>query len=248
MNTQPSSPKLRLALLTSTLMSLSTISSAQTELPGNNTLGNPGNSSVTTIQGAETVIRTVKTSIYSLNTSTYSLTVNGNLTTTGNQTIRGGLQVQNGIKLTQSQITHLGSGTEAHHAVNKSQLDNTYREANLYTDQAVRAGTQQSQQAAINQANSYTDTQIGLVRQDLNAVGAVAVATSVVGGVALEPGQQGAVTVAMGSYRDATAIALGVTYRVAPTVRLFGTVSHTNSGSAKQQGSTGYGTGLSWSF
>jgi len=101
----------------------------------------------------------------------------------------------------------------------------------------------------LGQANAYTDQQIGAVRHEVaqvrkqvDAVGAVAMAASVVGGVSVADGKKTAVTAAVGSYGNSTAIAVGVTHIVAPNKRLFGTISRA-SGSK-----TGMGLGASFSF
>jgi autotransporter adhesin len=101
----------------------------------------------------------------------------------------------------------------------------------------------------LGQANAYTDQQIGAVRHEVaqvrkqvDAVGAVAMAASVVGGVSVADGKKTAVTAAVGSYGNSTALAVGVTHIVAPNKRLFGTISRA-SGSK-----TGMGLGASFSF
>lgn len=117
----------------------------------------------------------------------------------------------------------------------------TLNQANAYSDAGDRR--------TLNQANSYTDTQIGKVRQEiagvrkeLNGVGAMAMAASVVGGVSVADGKKNAVTAAVGQYGDSTAIAIGVTRIVAPNARIFGTLSRA-TGSR-----TGAGLGASLSF
>jgi autotransporter adhesin len=67
-------------------------------------------------------------------------------------------------------------------------------------------------------------------------------AASVVGGVSVADGKKNAVTAAVGSYGDATAIAVGVTRIMAPNKRVFGTISRA-SGSK-----TGLAAGASFSW
>jgi len=132
----------------------------------------------------------------------------------------------------------------------------TLIDANSYSDAGDAATLNTAQNYAdagdrrtLNQANSYTDKQIGKVRQEVaqvrkevDAVGAVAMAASVVGGVSVADGKKTAVTAAVGSYGSTTAIAVGVTRIVAPNARVFGTISRA-SGSK-----TGVGAGASFSF
>jgi len=117
--------------------------------------------------------------------------------------------------------------------------------ANGYTDsEVVRANshTDTGDRRTLSSANAYTDQQIGQVRKEVNAVGAVAMAASVVGGVSVAEGKSTAVTAAVGNYGNATAIAVGVTHIVAPNKRVFATISRA-SGSK-----TGVGLGASFSF
>jgi hypothetical protein len=115
-----------------------------------------------------------------------------------------------------------------------SEIVKAKADANAYADTGDRR--------TLGQANTYTDTQIGQVRKEVNAVGAVAMAASVVGGVSVAEGKSTAVTAAVGNYGNATAIAVGVTHIVAPNKRVFATISRA-SGSK-----TGVGLGASFSF
>jgi autotransporter adhesin len=117
--------------------------------------------------------------------------------------------------------------------------------ANGYTDsEIIRANSHADagDQRTLSSANAYTDQQIGQVRKEVNAVGAMAMAASVVGGVSVAEGKSTAVTAAVGNYGNATAVAVGVTHIVAPNKRVFGTISRA-SGSK-----TGVGLGASFSF
>lgn len=165
------------------------------------------------------------------NVNTLTTTVNTNATTAANATA----QVQTNLNVeTQARI----DGDAA-----------TLGAANSYTDREVRAAegranaySDAGDARTLGQAKSYTDQQIGQVRKQVDAVGAVAMAASVVGGVSVEEGKKTAVTAAVGNYGSATAIAVGVTRIIAPNKRLFGTISRA-SGSK-----TGVGLGASMSF
>ena len=117
--------------------------------------------------------------------------------------------------------------------------------ARTYTDEQVRqeaADRVEGDRQTLSSANAYTDSQIGQVRKEVNAVGAMAMAASVVGGVSVAEGKSTAVTAAVGNYGNATAIAVGVTHIVAPNKRVFATIGRA-SGSK-----TGVALGASFSF
>nr|WP_246089011.1 YadA-like family protein [Paraburkholderia guartelaensis] len=130
------------------------------------------------------------------------------------------------------QITNVAAGTAGTDAVNVDQLNDAVSNA---TGSAVQQATQQS--------NAYTNQQIGIVRKQMNALGATAMAaSSLIPNARAEGNFQ--VAVAAGTYGGESALALGANWYVGDRLLLNAHVARsTGSG-----GSTGASVGATFGF
>ncbi|WP_321923327.1 YadA family autotransporter adhesin [Paraburkholderia guartelaensis] len=130
------------------------------------------------------------------------------------------------------QITNVAAGTAGTDAVNVDQLNDAVSNA---TGSAVQQATQQS--------NAYTNQQIGIVRKQMNALGATAIAaSSLIPNARAEGNFQ--VAVAAGTYGGESALALGANWYVGDRLLLNAHVARsTGSG-----GSTGASVGATFGF
>ncbi|MCP3707521.1 YadA-like family protein [Paraburkholderia sp. CNPSo 3274] len=130
------------------------------------------------------------------------------------------------------QITNVAAGTAGTDAVNVDQLNDAVGNA---TGSAVQQATQQS--------NAYTNQQIGVVRKQMNALGAtVMAASSLIPNARAEGNFQ--MAVAAGTYGGESALALGANWYVSDRLLLNAHVARsTGSG-----GSTGASVGATFGF
>jgi trimeric autotransporter adhesin len=133
------------------------------------------------------------------------------------------------------QITNVAAGTQGTDAVNVNQLNNAISASQSNTADQVQQGVQQ--------ANSYTNQQIGVVRKQMNALGAAAMAaSSLIPNARAEGNFQ--MAVAAGTYGGESALALGANWYVSDRLLLNAHVSRsTGSG-----GSTGASVGATFGF
>uniref|UniRef100_UPI002ABD5BC1 YadA family autotransporter adhesin n=1 Tax=Paraburkholderia sp. J67 TaxID=2805435 RepID=UPI002ABD5BC1 len=130
------------------------------------------------------------------------------------------------------QITNVAAGTQGTDAVNLDQMNSAVNNA---AGNAVQQATQQS--------NAYTNQQIGVVRNQMNALGATAMASSsLIPNARAEGNFQ--MAVAAGTYGGQSALALGANWYVSDRVLLNAHVARsTGSG-----GSTGASVGATIGF
>ncbi|WP_415774540.1 YadA-like family protein [Paraburkholderia sp. J94] len=132
-------------------------------------------------------------------------------------------------------IVNVANGTNATDAVNVSQLNDAVSTAQSYTTQAVAQGVQQ--------ANAYTNQQIGQVRREMNSLGAAAMAaSSLIPNARAEGNFQ--MAVAAGTYGGESALALGANWYVNDRLLLNAHVAR----STGPGGSTGASVGATFGF
>lgn len=143
-----------------------------------------------------------------------------------------------GSATVQRRITNVAQGVSGTDAVNVDQLNNSVSNAlqigQTYTDNAVANGVQQSA--------AYTNQQIGIVRKQMNTLGAAAMAaSSLIPNARAEGNFQ--MSVAAGTYGGESALALGANWYVSDRVLLNAHVSKSTGG-----GSTGASVGATIGF
>ncbi|PVX97920.1 trimeric autotransporter adhesin [Paraburkholderia unamae] len=133
------------------------------------------------------------------------------------------------------QVTNVAAGTAGTDAVNVNQLNDAVGQVTDNVNTMVQQGVQQSK--------SYTDQQIGKVRDQMNGVGAAAMAaSSLIPNARAEGNFQ--MSVAAGTYGGQGALALGANYYVGTRLLLNAHVARsTASGSA-----TGASVGATFGF
>ncbi|WP_322005329.1 YadA family autotransporter adhesin, partial [Paraburkholderia tropica] len=133
------------------------------------------------------------------------------------------------------QIVNVKAGTQGTDAVNVSQLNDAVLNAQSYTTQAVAQGVQQ--------ANAYTNQQIGQVRREMNSLGAAAMAaSSLIPNARAEGNFQ--MAVAAGTYGGESALALGANWYVSDRLLLNAHVARSTGAG----GSTGASVGATFGF
>jgi len=129
------------------------------------------------------------------------------------------------------QVTNVAAGTQGTDAVNVNQLND-----------AVSNATANTVQQATQQANAYTNQQIGIVRKQVNTLGAAAMAaSSLIPNARAEGNFQ--MAVAAGTYGGESALALGANWYVSDRLLLNAHVSKSTGG-----GSTGASVGATFGF
>ncbi|WP_322107392.1 YadA family autotransporter adhesin, partial [Paraburkholderia sp. J41] len=129
------------------------------------------------------------------------------------------------------QITNVAAGTANTDAVNVGQLNDAISNA---SSNAVQQATQQ--------ANAYTTQQIGIVKKQINTLGAAAMAaSSLIPNARAEGNFQ--MAVAAGTYGGESALALGANWYVSDRVLLNAHVSKSTGG-----GGTGASVGATIGF
>ncbi|WP_236596660.1 YadA-like family protein [Paraburkholderia hiiakae] len=129
------------------------------------------------------------------------------------------------------QVTNVAAGTAGTDAVNVSQLNDAVSNA---TGSAVQQATQQS--------NAYTNQQIGIVRKQVNTLGAAAMAaSSLIPNARAEGNFQ--MAAAAGTYGGESALALGANWYVSDRLLLNAHVSKSTGG-----GSVGASVGATFGF
>ncbi|WP_321912244.1 YadA family autotransporter adhesin, partial [Paraburkholderia sp. J11-2] len=129
------------------------------------------------------------------------------------------------------QITNVAAGTAGTDAVNVDQLND-----------AVSNATTNSVQQATQQANNYTNQQIGVVRKEMNSLGAAAMAaSSLIPNARAEGNFQ--MAAAAGTYGGETALAVGANWYVSDRLLLNAHVSKSTGG-----GSVGASVGATFGF
>lgn len=127
------------------------------------------------------------------------------------------------------QITNLAAGTELNDAVNVSQLNNTLKKANTYTDSkianiSVEVGKDTLNKSTsytnkkIAEANNYTDNKFNQLKSDIDKVDKKTnrgLASSAALSGLFQPYSVGKfnITAGIGGFRDESAIAVGTGYR-----------------------------------
>ncbi|MFP3798167.1 YadA-like family protein [Paraburkholderia sp. SIMBA_027] len=164
-------------------------------------------------------------------TSTSTDAVNGSqLYATNTQVTANTTSISN----VQGAVTTL-QGTQGTDAVNVSQLNDAVVNAQSYTTQAVAQGVQQ--------ANAYTNQQIGQVRREMNSLGAAAMAaSSLIPNARAEGNFQ--MAVAAGTYGGESALALGANWYVSDRLLLNAHVARSTGAG----GSTGASVGATFGF
>lgn len=130
------------------------------------------------------------------------------------------------------QITNVAAGKAGTDAVNVDQLND-----------AVSNASSNAVQQATQQANAYTNQQIGVVRKQMNVLGATAMAASSLLPNARSEGNF-QMSVAAGTYGGESALALGANWYVSDRVLVNAHVSHATSNA----GSTGVSVGATIGF
>ncbi|WP_322034177.1 YadA family autotransporter adhesin, partial [Paraburkholderia sp. J76] len=129
------------------------------------------------------------------------------------------------------QVTNVAAGTAGTDAVNVNQLNDAVSNA---TGSAVQQATQQ--------ANAYTNQQIGVVRKQMNSLGAAAMAaSSLIPNARAEGNFQ--MAAAAGTYGGETALAVGANWYVSDRLLLNAHVSKSTGG-----GSVGASVGATFGF
>jgi trimeric autotransporter adhesin len=133
------------------------------------------------------------------------------------------------------QVTNVAAGTQGTDAVNVNQLNDAISDAQSNTAQQVQQGVQQ--------ANAYTNQQIGIVKKQMNVLGATAMAaSSLLPNARAEGNFQ--MSVAAGTYGGESALALGANWYVSDRVLVNAHVARSTS----SYGSTGVSVGATIGF
>jgi autotransporter adhesin len=140
-----------------------------------------------------------------------------------------------GSRGTERQIANVAAGTQATDAVNVTQLNNALNTLASNTASQIEQGVQQ--------ANAYTNQQLSVVRRQMNALGATAMAAAAMVPNARAEGNV-QMSVAAGTYGGESALALGAHWYVSNRLLVNARVARSTSSG----GSTGAAVGATFGF
>ncbi|WP_204117471.1 YadA-like family protein, partial [Paraburkholderia sp. C35] len=185
-------------------------------------------------------LQSVATGYASSATGSNAVAIGANSTATGNNSVALGAgsvasednTVSVGSASQQRRITNVAAGTANTDAVNVGQLND-----------AITNASSNTVNQAVQQANSYTDSQFSKMNDKMNSLGAAAMAaTSLIPNARAEGNFQ--MSAAAGTYGGAAALAVGASYWVNDRVLVNAHVSRSTGGSA----STGASAGVTIGF